>query len=93
MSKTVTVHTSVDVDVDVELSDIDDDDLTEELESRGYVVRSVEEKDEELVQTCTAIYEAMQTDPALAWKRMAALVEEVTGRIVTTAINKVGELQ
>jgi len=41
--RTITVDTTVDVDVD--LDDFDDDDLIEEIESRGYTVKDEDEDD------------------------------------------------
>jgi len=42
VAKNITIKVDTTVDVDVDLGDFDDDDLIEEIESRGYVVDHVD---------------------------------------------------
>lgn len=78
MSKSITVYKEV--DIDVELDDFSDDDLIEELESRGFAIdgQSTPENNNELL---TQIYHLRRQGQAFD-NELDRLIYQVLGRVV-----------
>lgn len=73
---------TVTVDVEVDLNDINDDDMVEHLEERGYVITETEEDNVDILQTIKDLVDVRMYKPEQFDEAFSTFAWNTVGKIV-----------